>query len=168
MYHTKCMAHKTKAALHIIALAGITFILAGTVLFIPKMLHAPKTPEAKPIVESKLETPAPVVMFFDLNNNDRVQGNQIITGKAPGYYFFEGSFPVTLIDINGTPFATVIAKTKEDWTVTKTAHFSIKLPETFTYTGVGSILFKKDDPSDGEAPFDPIKDQRMVPVIFEN
>jgi hypothetical protein len=75
---------------------------------------------------------------------------------------------VTLIDINGTPFATVIAKTKEDWTVTKTAHFSIKLPETFTYTGVGSILFKKDDPSDGEAIFNSETDELSVPVIFEN
>lgn len=168
MYHTGYMAHKIKTALHIIALAGITFVLAVAVLFIPKILHAPKTPEPKPIVESKLEIPAPMVMFFDLNDHDRVHGNQIITGKAPGYYFFEGSFPVILTDVNGTPFATVIAKTKEDWTVTKTTHFSVILPETFTYTGVGSILFKKDDPSDGEVPFDPIRDQRMVPVIFEN
>ena len=162
------MAHKTKVALHIIGLAVFTLILAAAGLFIPKMLQAPKSPEPKPLVETQLETPEPTVTLEDLNDHDRVRPNQIITGKTPGYYFFEGSFPVTLLGINGTPFATVIATTDEDWMVTKTASFSVTLPETFSYTGVGSILFKKDDPSDGEAPFDPIKDQRSVPVIFEN
>lgn len=161
-------SHKTKMALRIVGLAGITFLLAGAALFAPKMLFAPKTPEPKPLIETHLGVPAPTITFLDLNDHDRVHTNQVITGKAPGYYFFEGSFPVTLLDINGTAFATVIATTHEDWMVTQTANFTLTLPENFSYTGVGSILFKKDDPSDGEAPFDPIKDQRVVPVIFEN
>lgn len=162
------MAQKTKFALHIVALACITLILAAAGLFIPKMLQAPKNPEPKPAMENQLTIPTPTVTLLDLNDHDRIHPGQVITGKAPGYYFFEGSFPVTLMDINGTPFTTVIATTKEDWMVTQTANFTLTLPEMFSYTGVGSIVFKKDDPSDGEAPFDPVKDQRIVQVIFEN
>jgi hypothetical protein len=110
----------------------------------------------------------PSVVIETIQPNGRVSPKQIITGTVPGYYFFEGSFPVTLRDINDKAFATVVATTNEDWMVTKKIHFSITLPETFTYTGVGSMLFKKDDPSDGEAPFDPEKDQYVLPVIFEN
>jgi hypothetical protein len=72
------------------------------------------------------------------------------------------------MDINNQPIGTVIATTDEDWMVTKNVGFSIVLPETFSYTGPGSLLFKKDDPSDGEAPFDPVKDQYSIPVVFED
>jgi hypothetical protein len=68
----------------------------------------------------------------------------------------------------GATVGTVIATTDEDWMVTKNVGFSIVLPETFSYTGPGSLLFKKDDPSDGEAPFDPVKDQYSIPVVFED
>lgn len=162
------MAHKTKLALHIMGLAFFTFVLAAAALFIPKILQAPKTPEKDYLPETQIQTPDPALLLNDLMNHDRVNPGQVITGKAPGYYFFEGSFPVVLLDINGNPFTTVIAKTDEDWMVTQTAHFSVTLPPLFSYTGVGSIMFKKNDPSDNEVPFDSIKDQRIIPVIFEN
>lgn len=154
---------KTLVFLEITGLAVITVLLAGVLLFFPKLTNAPKNED----IPTKI-TPTSVATIDNLSNNDRVLPEQVITGTVPGFWFFEGSFPVTLRDINGNTITTITATTTEDWMVTSNVHFTVTLPETFTYTGVGSILFKKDDPSDGEAPFNSETDQYSIPVIFEN
>lgn len=141
-------------------------LAAVIVFFFPKLSHAPL--ENTINVEQQKEQLSPSLTFDSLKDNDHIKAEQMITGKVAGYWFFEGSFPVALRDINGNTFATVIAKTNEDWMVTQHVNFYITMPATFSYTGVGSMLLKKDDPSDGEAPFDPEKDQKIIPVIFEN
>lgn len=157
---------------HWIGIVGIvimTILLAFIALtFFPKKTSIP-TPPADPVITSSVsESPSTVLppITVSVPIATTVAPDQIITGMAPGYYFFEGSFPVTLRDNNDQPFATVIAKTDEDWMVTQTVSFTVTLPPTFSYTGMGSILFKKDDPSDGEAPFDPAQDQYILPVFF--
>lgn len=157
------ISKKTLVLLEIVGLAVITFALAGILLFFPKLTNAPKN-------EEKLiqQIPVNVVNLDNLSNNDHVTPKQVITGTVPGFWFFEASFPVTLRDVNGDTIAVVTATTTEDWMVTTNVHFTVTLPETFTYTGVGSLLFRKDDPSDGEAPFNAETDQYVVPVIFEN
>lgn len=172
--YTNTMKHIIDKHHEKIGIAGIVIvtalftIIATTIL--PKKTLAPATPS--PVqVDTKTEPttkPIPPVVIETIQPNSRVSPKQVITGTVPGYYFFEESFPVTLRDINDKPFTTIVATTDEDWMVTTKVHFSITLPETFTYTGIGNILFKKDDPSDGEAPFDPEKDQYVLPVIFEN
>lgn len=160
---TMNISKKTLVLLEIIGLAVITFALAGILLFFPKLTNAPKN-EEKPIQQ----IPVNVVNLDNLSNNDHVTPKQVITGTVPGFWFFEGSFPVTLRDINGNTLTTITATTTEDWMVTTNVHFTVTLPDTFSYNGVGDILFKKDDPSDGEALFNPETDQYIVPVIFEN
>ncbi len=157
------ISKKTLVLLEIVGLAVITFALAGILLFFPKLTNAPKN-------EEKLiqQIPANVINLDNLSDNDHVTPKQVITGTVPGFWFFEGSFPVTLRDINGNTITTITATTTEDWMVTTNVHFTVTLPDAFSYNGVGNILFKKDDPSDGEAPFNPETDQYIVPVIFEN
>ncbi len=163
------LTHKTHSMMRIVGLALITFVLAGIALFFfPKFSSAPKPEQSIPIVIENVPVKDSLVRFDNFGNHARMNPKQVIEGTAPGYWYFEGSFPVTLKDINGKMFATVVASTDEDWMVTEHARFTVTMPESFSYTGVGNILFKKDDPSDGEAPFDPEKDQLLVPVIFEN
>lgn len=155
---------KTITFLQIAGLAIITVLLAlGIIFFFPKFTNAPiqPAPSADPIAIS------PVVLDT-LSPGDYVRPSQEITGTTPGFWFFEASFPVTLRDINGNDLVTLIAKTDEDWMVTKNVQFSFTLPDTFSYTGPGFIYLKKDDPSDGEAPFNPTTDELTIPVIFEN
>ena len=155
---------KLHSIIHIIGLAIITIVFAGLILFFfPRLSDAPKP---DPVIETV--QPATPIMFDNFGNHARIIPTQTINGTAPGRWFFEGSFPVELLDINGTPFATVIATTDQDWMVTRNVEFTVTMPPEFSYTGVGSIHFKKDDPSDGEAPFDPATDELIVPVIFEN
>ena len=157
------ISKKTQVFLEITGLALITLIMAGILLFFPKLTNAPKNGDI-----SVQPTPVAITTFDNLSDNDHVTPKQVITGTVPRFWFFEASFPVTLRDVSGNTIAVVTATTTEDWMVTTNVHFTVTLPETFTYTGVGSLLFKKDDPSDGEAPFNPETDQYVVPVIFEN
>ena len=155
-------AHHT---LKIFALAVITLAIAGAIgLFFPELAGVPTINEL-PTDQPQQYVP---VIFDNLNNHDRLKPGQMITGEVSGRWFFEGSFPVQLKDLNGTSFATVIATTAEDWMTTEHVSFSIAMPNHFSYTGIGSLYLKKDDPSDGEAPFDPAKDEQTIPVIFEN
>lgn len=160
------MSQKATSAVHIIALMIITLGAAFVIgTFLPRKSQAPVGPQ-------QVEQPAAVITpsaitFENLNENDRVKPKQIITGEVPGYWFFEGSFPVQLRKASDETFATVIATTNQDWMVTTNVKFEIILPDNFTYTGVGSMLFKKDDPSDGEAPWKP-EYEKVLPVIFEN
>lgn len=164
------MSRHITSSLQIIGLMIVTLGIALVIgMFIPKQTQAPSEQVSINQVETETtnsET-AGVISFDALKDNDHVQPKQIITGKVPGYWFFEGSFPVELKNASGQTFATVIAKTNQDWMVTTNIAFSITLPDEFTYHGVGSILFKRDDPSDGEAPKKP-QDEKSIPVIFEN
>lgn len=157
------ISKKTQVFLEITGLALITLIMTGILLFFPKLTNAPKN-EDMPVQVA----PVTVLNLDNVSDNDHVTPKQVITGTVPGFWFFEASFPVTLRDVNGDTIAVVTATTTEDWMVTTNVHFTVTLPETFTYTGVGSLLFRKDDPSDGEAPFNAETDQYVVPVIFEN
>lgn len=162
------LSPKTHSMIHIVGLAVITFILAGLALLLfPRFSNAPKPDDSNSAVTVSEKEELPVI-FENFGSHARITPKQVIEGTAPGYWFFEGSFPVTLQDISGNTFAIIPATTDADWMVTEHVQFSVIMPEPFSYTGVGSILFKKDDPSDGEAPFNPQKDQLVVPVIFQN
>jgi len=77
-----------------------------------------------------------------------------ITGEARGSWFFEASFPVSLVDWDGRIIGEGLAQTKEDWmnnnflpfeatiTFTKPAN-----PTNQDYARRGAIIFKKDNPS---------------------
>jgi hypothetical protein len=158
-------------SLHIIGLVIITGILAITLgMFLPKKTQAPNTnPDTtiSTVAQNNLPTPlSEVIQFNTIIENNRVNPKQVITGTVPGTWFFEGSFPVFLKKPSGEIFATIIAKTDEDWMVTKNVSFSVTLPDEFSYSGIGTITFTQDDPSDGESGR-PIQ-QKTVPVIFEN
>lgn len=73
-----------------------------------------------------------------------------LTGMARGYWFFEASFPITIINWDGLIIGEGIATAQDDWMTenfvpfTATVHFTID-PET-PYRR-GTIILKKDNPS---------------------
>lgn len=82
--------------------------------------------------------------------NQTIESPLIITGEARGNWFFEASFPVTLVNWDGLIIAEGIAQAKGDWMTTEFVPFEATL--TFTvdkdvYSNRGALILKKDNPS---------------------
>ena len=70
-----------------------------------------------------------------------------VVGKARGTWFFEASFPIELVDGNGTRLAIAVAQAEGEWMTTEFVPFTavIKAPES--YIGPATLILRKDNPS---------------------
>jgi len=106
----------------------------------------------------------------DLIRLDNPRPNQEITsplaikGQARGTWFFEGSFPVVLVNWDGLIIAEGQAKASSDWMtedfVPFTAELSFVKPD---YKNNGSLILQKDNPSGLPANDDALE----IPIIFK-
>lgn len=72
-----------------------------------------------------------------------------IEGKARGNWFFEGSFPIDLIDGRDNLIGNAIAKADGEWMTTDYVNFTATLEYTkSTSTDSALLIFSKDNPSD--------------------
>ena len=76
-----------------------------------------------------------------------VKSPLVLAGEARGNWFFEGSFPVTLVDANGKVLAQAVAQTPGEWMTTEFIPFSAKLDFKKPTTSTGTIILKRDNPS---------------------
>ena len=70
-----------------------------------------------------------------------------ISGQARGYWFFEASFPVKVIDENGAVLGRGIAQAGGDWMVEDFVSFELEIDFIEPITETGYLLFEKDNPS---------------------
>lgn len=85
-----------------------------------------------------------------------------IKGEARGTWFFEASFPITILAKDGTVLKESFAQAEGEWMTESFVPFSTSI--TFDAKGntEGIIRFKKDNPSG-----DPERDQSVdIPVLF--
>ncbi|TAK95837.1 hypothetical protein EPO05_02995 [Patescibacteria group bacterium] len=91
----------------------------------------------------------------------------VVTGRARGTWFFEGSFPVEVHDSNGKLIgsapAQFVPKSAEDtWMTTEFVDFRGEVKFSQPTTSEGYLLFKKDNPSDNRA----LDESFKLPVKF--
>ena len=79
--------------------------------------------------------------------NDIVRSPLIIEGEARGNWYFEGSFPVTLLDGRGKIIARGPAQAQEEWMTTDFVPFKIGLKFDLPETETGFLVLEKDNPS---------------------
>ncbi len=70
-----------------------------------------------------------------------------ISGQARGYWFFEASFPVKIIDENGTVLGRDIARAGGDWMVEDFVPFELEINFVKPSTETGFVILEKDNPS---------------------
>lgn len=87
-----------------------------------------------------------------------------ISGKAKGNWFFEGSFPIQLVDSNGNVLGRSLATSTSDWMTTDFIPFTSELSfEKATSTTRAVLILKKDNPSGN-----PDLDQNIyIPLILK-
>ena len=71
----------------------------------------------------------------------------IVKGKARGPWFFEASFPIKLLDKNGTTLAVFVAQAKEDWMTENFVPFEVTIKVPQSYSGPLTLMLQKDNPS---------------------
>lgn len=90
----------------------------------------------------------------------------IVSGEARGYWFFEASFPITVVDWDGRIIGDGFATADGEWMTEEFVPFSGQinyvLPADTPYKR-GAIIFRKDNPS-GLLEHD---DALEIPVVFE-
>src|SRR5258708_17947617 len=95
---------------HVFTLLAVFAFLAASSIYFWKTnsTHYVPIPAAgNPDIE--ITVPAP---------SQRVQNPIIIQGKARGTWFFEGSFPIKVVDANGKVLCTTTSKTTDNWMTT--------------------------------------------------
>jgi hypothetical protein len=87
-----------------------------------------------------------------------------IRGRARGSWFFEGDFPVVLEDANDNIVATGFVTAQGEWMTKEFVPFTGTLSFTKPEQGGrGSLIFKKDNPSDRRE----LDDATAIPVFFQ-
>lgn len=105
----------------------------------------------------RLESPRP---------NETISSPLIIRGEARGTWFFEASFPVTLVNWDGLIIAESFATAQSEWMTTDFVPFEAKIEFEFdpnTYSNRGFLILRKDNPS-GLPEHD---DALEIPIYFE-
>ena len=92
--------------------------------------------------------------LYTLAADAAVTGSVTIEGEARAWYF-EGSFPVELYNASGALIQQTFAQAQQDWMTTDWVPFVAQLTVPPTSPQSGTLIFKKDNPSD-----DPALDQQ--------
>ncbi|MBU0577322.1 Gmad2 immunoglobulin-like domain-containing protein [Patescibacteria group bacterium] len=72
----------------------------------------------------------------------------IIEGEARGYWYFEGDFPVILLDENREQIALAIAQSQGEWMTEDFVPFEAELEFEAPESDMGFLILRKDNPSD--------------------
>lgn len=96
--------------------------------------------------------------------NASVRSPLTVTGQARGNWYFEASFPVQVLDESGKVLGTSIAQALGDWMTTEFVPFSTTITFASSTTATGTLVLKKDNPSDMRE----YDDELRIPIRFES
>jgi len=108
-----------------------------------------KTPDGKTFVEdigNELEK-INLIQITKPRPNETIQSPLEIKGEARGYWFFEASFPVRLVEENGRELGRGIAQALSDWMTEDFVPFETVLEFEVPETDKGVLILEKDNPS---------------------
>lgn len=74
--------------------------------------------------------------------------NFTVKGEARGYWYFEASFPVELLDKDGKIIWQGPAQAQGEWMTENFVPFSVEVKAPLTYIGPATLVLRKDNPSD--------------------
>ncbi len=132
----------------------------------PAPTPAPAVPPVEEPVEALdpngPEAKANLITIGNVAAGDQVSSPLTITGEARGYWYFEASFPVKLLDGDGNQLAIAPAQAQGEWMTEDFVPYSVTLTYPTPPTPTGTLILMKDNPS-GLPEND---DFLSIPVIF--
>jgi len=94
--------------------------------------------------------------------NDIIKSPLSIKGQAVGTWYFEGDFPIKLLDENNQAIAVSFATALGDWMVESFVPFEAIIEFENPTTSKGTLILEKDNPSGLKE----YADQLAIPVRF--
>ena len=71
----------------------------------------------------------------------------VIGAVTGGGWFFEGSFPIKIVDGDGAVIGRGVAQAQADWTSTSSVPFTAIINFTAPHSATGTVVLSKDNPS---------------------
>ncbi len=141
-----------------IAALIIGVLVIGVAVYIgwtsPTMPEGYAVPSAEPT--------HPLIRVSDPKTNAVITSPLMVSGEARGYWFFEASFPVKLLDGTGKEIAIKPVQAQGEWMTENFVPFEGTLEFDVPTTASGTIVFQKDNPS-GLPKHD---DEFRIPIRF--
>lgn len=78
---------------------------------------------------------------------ETVKSPLVVEGRARGTWYFEASFPVRLLDADGSELAAVPAQAQGEWMTQSFVPFRATLTFTVSAAQSGTLVLLKDNPS---------------------
>lgn len=127
-----------------IIFAVIIVVLLGILTFVKQPAQRPETgPELGAFI-----SPDGHLGIYEPNSTEVIGSPVTIMGTiTDGGWFFEATFPVKIVDGDGTVLGQGHARAQSDWTTTGTVPFSGTISFSAPRSTTGTIVFSKDNPS---------------------
>ncbi|MDD5711067.1 MAG: GerMN domain-containing protein [Candidatus Colwellbacteria bacterium] len=147
----------------LLAVAIFAIIIGGYLFFFAELTIAPEISDQSEMTASYIpESSKEMIIVSSPAPGDIITSPLAIQGEARGYWFFEASFPVRLLDDNGAVLAQGIAETPLNWMTEDFVSFRVNLQFDKPATEKGMLVLEKNNPSDM-----PENDGAvLIPVIF--
>ena len=115
------------------------------------------------VFEEVINDKAELIRVSNIATGQGISSPLEIYGEARGFWYFEASFPIRLLDENGKEIAVTNAEARGEWMTEEFVPFSAVLEFENPETNLGTLVLKRDNPSDLSENEDGIS----IPVIFE-
>ena len=120
----------------------VIIVLLGVLLFVPAVKGPTTLIDSSEIISSPSGN-----ITISLPKKDGIISSPIkISGSAKGWYF-EASFPIKIVDGDGSILGENIARAQSDWMTTSSVPFLATISFNIPQYAPGTIIFQKDNPS---------------------
>ena len=128
----------------------IAFVLAGCS---PNISQEPE----QPIGEGEQAETGASDVSMELTLNDLEAGDEVtsplrFSGSASGLWYFEGDFPVRIVDGQGNVIAESYASSQSNWMTEEQVPFEGEITFDVTQPTEATLIFQEDDPSGMKVP----------------
>jgi len=103
-----------------------------------------------------------LIVLESVQPNEKITSPITLKGRARGYWYFEASFPVEVLDGNGNKIGQGLATAQDEWMTEDFVPFEAPVTFTTPTTANGTLVLHKDNPS-GLPEHD---DKLLIPVTF--
>jgi hypothetical protein len=103
-----------------------------------------------------------LIVLESVQPNEKITSPLTLKGRARGYWYFEASFPVEILDGNGNKIGQGLATAQDEWMTEDFVPFEAPVTFTAPTTANGTLVLHKDNPS-GLPEHD---DKLLIPVTF--